>query len=76
MKRTTIMAPEELLNRLQSIAREEDTSLAEIIRQALEWRATQGGRRPRFIGSGQSEEPPHDMGRRSSDITYTPRSWR
>jgi len=76
MKRTTIMASEEILDRLQIIAREERTSLAHVIREALEWRATRPERVPRFIGCGQSEGEPNDMGRQSSEIEYTPRSWR
>jgi hypothetical protein len=75
MKRTTIVAPEELLERLHVIAQEENTSLADVIRQALEWRASQT-RTFHFIGSGESSEPPHDMGRRVGDVTFSPRSWR
>jgi predicted transcriptional regulator len=76
MKRITIVAPAELLQRLQTIAHEEDTSLAAVIREALEWRAKQGNTIPRFIGAGRSEEPPYDTGRQAGEITYTPRSWR
>lgn len=76
MKRTTIMASEEILDRLQIIAREENTSLAHVIREALEWRAMRPERVPRFIGCGESDTPPHDMARRSSEIEYTPESWR
>lgn len=75
MKRTTIVAPEELLDRLHIIAREENTSLADIIRQALEWRASQA-RTFHFIAAGESSEQPHDMGRRAGDVRYQPRSWR
>jgi predicted transcriptional regulator len=75
MKRTTIVAPEELLDRLHVIAREENTSLADIIRQALEWRASQA-RTFQFIAASESSEPPHDTGRRAGDITFSPRSWR
>ena len=76
MKRTTIMAPEDLLERLHTIAAREHLSLAQVIRQGLEWRASQPTRTPRFIGAGRSTEEPHDMARRAGDITYTPRSWR
>lgn len=75
MKRTTIVAPEELLERLRALAREEDTSLADIIRQGLEWRASHTGKKLRLIGAGQSQEP-HDTARRAGDIDYTPQSWR
>lgn len=76
MKRTTIVASEELLDRLRAIADEEGVSLAEVVRQGLEWRAAQASRRPRFIASGRSTTPPHDTGRRAGDLEYTPRSWR
>lgn len=76
MKRTTIMANEELLERLQAIARREHLSLAAVIRQGLEWRAKQADRPPRFIGAGESADPPHTTGRQAGEITYTPRTWR
>ena len=70
------MAPEELLDRLQTIANREQVPLAEVIRQGLEWRAGQAARTPRFIAAGQSTEPPSDTGRRASEVPYEPRSWR
>ena len=76
MKRTTIMAPEELLERLQVIARQENLSLAEVIRQGLEKRASQPRRRPRFIGAGRSTDAPFDTARHAGDIDYTPEPWR
>jgi hypothetical protein len=75
MKRTTIVMSKNLLQRLRAIAREENTSLADVIRQALEWRASQA-RTFHFIGSGASSELPHDTGRRARDTTFSPRSWR
>jgi Ribbon-helix-helix protein, copG family len=75
MKRTTIVAPEELLQRLRAVAREENTSLAEVIRQALEWRAAQT-KTFHFVGAGESSEPPYDVGRRAGDTRFMPRSWR
>ncbi|MEX2553720.1 MAG: CopG family transcriptional regulator [Actinomycetota bacterium] len=56
LKRTTIMAEEELLARLRAIARSEGVSLAEVIRQGLELRAS-GGRRFGFVGAIRSQEP-------------------
>ena len=76
MKRTTIVAPEELLERVRAVAREEETSVADIVRQALEWRVSQPGRTFHFVGAGESSEPPHDTGRRAGDMSYQPRSWR
>jgi len=70
------MASEDVLERLHHIAREEKSSLAEVIRQALEWRAAQPKRRFRFIGAGRSTEPPFDFARRSADMQFEPRSWR
>ena len=76
MKRTTIMAPEGLLERLQAIANQEQVSLAEIIREGLELRVNLQARQPRFVGSGRSKEPPYDIGRQTGDISYELRSWR
>jgi hypothetical protein len=76
MTRTTIMADEGLLERLRQIAREEGTSLAETIRQALEWRVKQPRPRPRFIGAGASRGGTRDTARKSAHLTAEPRSWR
>lgn len=73
MKIISIMAPEELLDRLQIIAQREQVSLAEVIRQGLAWRVAQFERPPRFIGAGDSTEPPYTTGRQAGDIKYTPR---
>ena len=76
MKRTTIMADEELLRQLRAIAHREQVSLAEVIRQGLELRAKQSTRRLRFINAGASTEEPDDMGRRAGEIEFEPPSWR
>ncbi len=70
------MAPEVLLDQLHAVARREHLSLAEVIRQGLEWRVSQPNRKPRCIGSGRSTEEPHDLARRAGDLPYAPRSWR
>ena len=70
------MADEDLLARLRAIARRERTSLAEVIRQGLEWRARQRPPRPRFIGADASSEGPHETASRSGEAPYEPRSWR
>ncbi len=47
--------------------------------EAIEaWRGNRGDRRRilRFVGAGESTEPPTDMARRAGEITYEPRSWR
>ena len=51
MSRTTIMADDELLDRLRVIARREGVSLAEVIRQGLELRAARTRRAPSFVGA-------------------------
>lgn len=76
MKRTTIVAPEELLDRLHAIAERERVSLAEVIRQGLEWRVAQTYKPPRFIGVGRSTRPPYDTARRAGDTDYEPAPWR
>ena len=56
MSRTTVMAPDDLLDELRRIAKEESVSLGEVIRQALEWRAGQRLRRPpSFVGAVESD---------------------
>jgi hypothetical protein len=76
MKRTTVMADEAVLDRLQTIARREGVSLAEVIRQGLELRANQERRKPKSFGAGASTEPPFDTARRAGEIEYEPGSWR
>jgi len=76
MKRTTIMADNELLDRLREIARREGCSLGAVIREGLELRVRQRPRRPSFIGAFASEDGPHDLGERSADLPYEPLSWR
>lgn len=76
MRRTTIMASDELLERLRAIAREERRSLADVIREGLEWRASKRPPRPRFIGAGAASEPPFDTARQAADAPFSPRSWR
>jgi hypothetical protein len=56
MKRTTAMAGEALIERLRAIAAREGVSLAEVVRQGLEWRAN-AGRRLRFVGSTWTGQP-------------------
>ncbi|HEV3309054.1 MAG TPA: ribbon-helix-helix protein, CopG family [Chloroflexota bacterium] len=76
MKRTTIMAPKDLLDELQRIADDEQLSLAEIIRQALRMRVSPNRRRLTFVGSGDSTTAPTDMARRSADLKFDPPPWR
>ena len=55
MSRTTIMAPDELLDQLRAIAKEEGVSLGEVIRLGLEWRVRTRRRIPSFIGAVASD---------------------
>ena len=66
------MAPDELLDRLRAIAREEGISLGEVVRQGLELRAQKGGRRRplSFIGAFASGEGEHDTAARHEEILY------
>ena len=75
MNRTIIMADEEVLNRLRDIAHRDRVSLAEVIRQGLELRAGQK-RRPRFIGTGSSQEPPYNISELAGDMQFEQQSWR
>ena len=76
MIRTTVVAPEEVMDAVKTIAREEGLSVAEVVRQGLELRIEQSIRPPRFIGSGESGEFGHDTGARSGDMKFEPRPWR
>jgi hypothetical protein len=76
MKRTTIMADQQLLHRLRRIASAEGVSLAEIIRRALEGFVTDREQGPAFVGVAASPLGPSDTGRRSGDECYEPWSWR
>jgi len=74
MKRTTISLPEELLERLRRIAAEEGTSMASLVREAVE-KTVEGYRpRPRSLGIGASGH--RDTARRSGEERPEPRSWR
>jgi hypothetical protein len=59
MVRTTIMADRELIDELRAIAKQEQISLGEVIRQGLEWRASTRRRPPSFL----------QKRRRSVDVT-------
>ena len=74
MTRTTIVADDELLDRLRLIALTEGISLGEVIRQGLEWRAQTKRRPPSFIGAVSSGGGPHDVARRVKEILYGERS--
>ena len=74
MERTTISLPEGLLDRLRSIAAERRTSIAALVREALEEIVAKHGPRPRSLGIGASAQS--DTARRTTTERPEPRSWR
>ena len=74
MARTTISLPEELLRRLRRIAAEEETSMAALVREAVEHRLESHRPRPRSLGIGASGHA--DTARRSGEERPEPRAWR
>ncbi len=74
MTRTTIVAPEELLRQLRCMAAERGTSMATLIREALEEKVKSHHPRPRSLGIGASGHT--DTARRTADERPEPRSWR
>jgi hypothetical protein len=69
MRRTTIMADEELLTQLRDIARAENLSLGEVIRQGLEWRVKTRRRIPSFLAKvpRPTGPPTSDAARRADE---------
>jgi predicted transcriptional regulator len=76
MRRTTISAEPELLERLRNVARREGVSFAEVVRQALEWRVSRPPPSLAFIGAGASKTGARDTARRAGEMRYEPRTWR
>jgi metal-responsive CopG/Arc/MetJ family transcriptional regulator len=74
MERTTLSLPEDLLRRLRMVAAEQGTSMATLIREALEERLKEHRPMPRSLGIGASGD--RDTARRSGDERPKPRSWR
>jgi metal-responsive CopG/Arc/MetJ family transcriptional regulator len=74
MERTTISLPEGLLKRLRVIAAERGTSMAALIREAIEETVSQHRARPRSLGVGASGRA--DTARRAAEERPGPRSWR
>jgi metal-responsive CopG/Arc/MetJ family transcriptional regulator len=74
LQRTTIVAPEELLRRLRVVAAERGTSMAELIREALEEKVAEHRPKPKSIGIGDSGHT--DTARRAGDERPIPRPWR
>lgn len=74
MRRTTIVTPEELIHRLRQMAAERGTSMAELIREALEDKVASHRPSPRSLGLGASGRA--DTSARAGDERPKPRSWR
>ena len=68
------MAPEDLLERLRRMAAERGTSVAELIREALDDKVKTHHPRPRSLGIGASGHT--DTARRTGEERPVPRSWR
>lgn len=74
MERTTISIPEQMLDRLRLIAAERRTSIAALIREALEEKVNAIRPLPRSLGIGASGET--GTAQRSGVERPEPRSWR
>jgi len=74
MNRTTISLPERLLKRLRLMAAERATSMAALIREALEEKAARHRPRPRSLGIGASGYS--GTARRTVEERPEPRAWR
>ena len=74
MRRTTIVAPDELIEHLRREATERGVSLATVIREALEEKAQAYRPKPRSLGIGDSGRA--DLARRTADEPATPPPWR
>jgi hypothetical protein len=74
MRRTTIVTPEHLLKRLRQMAAERGTSMAEIIREALQEKVRNSQPRPRSLGLGASGH--RDTAQSAGEERPKPRSWR
>ncbi len=74
MERTTISLPEDLIKRLRLLAAERRTSMAAIIREALEEKAPVTRPKPRAIGIADSGFT--DTSQIAGEIKPMPRSWR
>ena len=74
MRRTTIMAPNALLEGLQELAHQRRVSLATVIREALEAKVKAHPPKPTIFGIAASGHT--DTARLSGDERPVPREWR
>ena len=73
-KRTTISLPQDLLKRLRIMAAERRTSMASLIREALEEKSASYRPKPKSLGIGDSGHS--DTSRRAGEERAIPRPWR
>jgi hypothetical protein len=74
MKRTIVSIPDDLFKRIRLIAADRGTSIAALVREALEEKSETYRPRPRSLGIGASGHA--DTARRAGDERPEPRSWR
>jgi plasmid stability protein len=74
MERTTISLPRELIVKLRVMAAERRTSMAAIIREALQEKVTSKRPKPTFLGIADSGHT--DSARLASEGPVPPVSWR
>ncbi len=74
MQRSTIVASEQVLQRLRRVAAARGTSMADLIREALEAKVGTDHPRPRSLVLGASGRT--DTAQRASSERPMPRSWR
>lgn len=74
MSRTTIVAPEDLLRKIRLLAAKRGTSMADLIREALEEKVRSQRPGLRSLGSGASGHS--DTSRRTADERPVSRTWR
>jgi hypothetical protein len=74
MRRTTIVAPDELLDQLRLAAAQRGVSMAVLIREALEDKVRSERPKPRSLGIGDSGRT--DIAQRIGEERPEPRSWR
>jgi Arc/MetJ-type ribon-helix-helix transcriptional regulator len=74
MERTTISLPRELIVKLRILAAERRTSMASLIREALEESVAVKRPKPKSIGMGASKYK--DTAEKAGDMRFEPRPWR
>lgn len=74
MTRTTITIDEDVLRDLHRLAQERRTSVAAIVREAIEDKVTNARPKPKSLGLGASGYT--DTARRAGDEWPEPRAWR